>query len=271
MARPPCAGPAAGGPSRPVTEVEVEARLATGGLKATWQGVMVEGPGWWCVAAIWTRRPTQAGPLTFAPGDRLLEVYWADRWYNVFRVAAPEPAGRLRRGARRLKGYYVNLATPARLAEAGTAACRRPPAGAGRPRLVYVDGVLDAVVLPDGRWRWLDRAEFRHLLGLGGRGRGTARCGSATAGAGPDAGAGGPARSAGAGPDEATGTVDRAAWIAAARRLAVRLARDAQAFVAGLVPWDDLERALDGAGTVPVAPGADHRQPGTAGRERAPG
>ncbi|PZN08542.1 MAG: hypothetical protein DIU76_02370 [Bacillota bacterium] len=254
-----------------MTEVEVEARLATGGLKATWQGVMVEGPGWWCVAAIWTRRPTQAGPLTFAPGDRLLEVYWADRWYNVFRVAAPEPAGRLRRGARRLKGYYVNLATPARLGEAGTAACRRPPAGAGGGGPGDGGGGRGGVGFAGGRWRWLGRGGLRHLLRPGGRGRGTAGCGSARAGAGRDAGAGGPARSAGAGPDEATGTVDRAAWIAAARRLAVRLARDAQAFVAGLVPWDDLERALDGAGTVPVAPGADHRQPGMAGREGAPG
>ncbi|HEY8551944.1 MAG TPA: DUF402 domain-containing protein, partial [Thermaerobacter sp.] len=228
-------------------EVEVEARLATGGLKATWQGVMLEGPGWWCVAAVWTRRTTRAGPLTFAPGDRLLEVYWTDRWYNVFRVAAPPPAGGPRSGARGLKGYYVNLSTPARLADAGAAVGRNPSAGAGRPRLVYVDGVLDAVVLPDGRWRWLDRAEFRRLVGLGGRDPGAQAAGPAAPRPGGRQIAGGPAGRPGAG--RAEDAVDPAAWIAAARRLAVRLAADAEAFVAGLVPWDDLERALAGVWT----------------------
>ncbi|EKP93746.1 DUF402 domain-containing protein [Thermaerobacter subterraneus] len=265
--------------------VRVEAWLATGRLKATWDGVLAAGPGWWAVAALWSRGPVAAGPLTFAPGDRLLEIYWADRWYNVFRVLAPPappavareghpPAGRAgegeagaageeaggagrlpgqpggphpRAGSRaghpagyRLKGYYVNLSTPARIldddglargregeeGEAGAARVSRPV------RLAYVDGVLDAVVLPDGSWQWLDQAEFRRMVQGAGRGSGSR-------------GPAGPGRMGeGEGADAPLPLPGPAAWRQAARHLAAGLAAGAGPFVENLVPWDDLERML---------------------------
>ncbi|QIA26883.1 DUF402 domain-containing protein [Thermaerobacter sp. PB12/4term] len=265
--------------------MRVEAWLATGRLKATWDGMLAAGPGWWAVAALWSRGPVAAGPLTFAPGDRLLEIYWAERWYNVFRVLAPpappapgpreghqaggqgragegeadaageEPgaSGRLpgqaggphpRAGSRvwrpagyRLKGYYVNLSTPARMLEEdglprGREAEAAAPQATRPVRLAYVDGVLDAVVLPDGSWQWLDQAEFRRMVQGAGRGSGIA--GPAAADRVPEG------ERAGA-PLPLPGP---AAWRQAARHLAAGLAAGAGPFVENLVPWDDLERML---------------------------
>lgn len=248
--------------------MRVEAWLASGRLKAAWEGTMLRGPGWWAIAAVWSRGPVAAGPLTFAPGDRLLEIYWADRWYNVFRVGTPAPGpaaggqgdGRgggwwgerpLGPARQRVKGYYLNLSTPARLledppapgaeartwpgghpAEGAGPGAGRPTPDAGKARLVYVDGVLDAVVLPDGRWQWLDRDEFRQLVQGGG-----------PFGADPAPGAGTTAE--GMGPASVPPALPGAgAWVRAARRLAQDLAAGAGPLVANLVPWDDLERVL---------------------------
>ncbi|ADU51025.1 hypothetical protein Tmar_0911 [Thermaerobacter marianensis DSM 12885] len=271
---------APGLPPRPARRVQVEAWLATGRLKATWEGTLIEGPGWWCVAAEWSRGPVAAGPLTFEPGDRLLEVYWADRWYNVFRVArpgppggagrpAPEGTGRGGKGragderwgggwggagwAGELKGYYVNLSTPARLVEPAAGGAGQPGGPPAPPglRLVYVDGVLDAVIGPDGRWQWVDRDEFRQLVRAAGRSRWAHPAGAkAAAAGGPEpAGRRGTGSSGGGDPAAgmrggAEGLPDAPAWVEAARRLAAALARGAGAFVAGLVPWDQLERRV---------------------------
>lgn len=78
--------------------------------------------------------------LAFRRGDRLLETYFTDRWYNIFAVYdADTPA---------LKGWYCNVSRPARL-ESG--------------EISWVDLALDVVVLPDGRTAVLDEEEFADL------------------------------------------------------------------------------------------------------------
>ncbi|GAB6875850.1 ribonuclease FAU-1 family protein [Thermaerobacter litoralis] len=283
-----------GGPARSVRPVRVEAWLASGRLKATWEGTLLEGPGWWAVAAVWSRGPVAAGPLTFAPGDRLLEVYFAGRWYNVFRVAGPgaggsggglaapprppgRPAGAGGAVPYRLKGYYLNLSTPARLVREGGE-------GGGPARLVYVDGVLDAVVLPGGRWQWLDRDEFRRLVAPGRRpaeaggadpapgGRPGPEPAPPAGGAAGTAGPGGSPRGPGQGDRRVPPLPKAAAWREAAQQLARELAAGAGPFLAGLVPWDVLERALPwepDALEAAMAPASGPPEPqGTPGRHR---
>ena len=199
MQRPGQGGGAAAGGPHPAT---VRAFLPDGRLKATWQGRLLAGPGWWALAADWSRPAADVEAFRFEPGDRLIEVFWPDRWYNVIRVAAPGGG---------LKGYYLNVASPARLRRA-----RRPD---GPWELVYTDGVLDAVVVPGGRWWWLDRQDFRRLLAL-------------------DASAQGRTGPAG------HGAPDPCQWAAAARRLGRQLASGAGRFVQQLVPWDELVRVL---------------------------
>jgi hypothetical protein len=86
------------------------------------------------------RPPMEVGGLRMEPGDRFVETFYMDRWYNVFAVYQG-------RGPR-LRGWYCNIARPARV-EAGD---------------VYAEDLaLDLVVLPDRTWHVLDREEFEAL------------------------------------------------------------------------------------------------------------
>lgn len=78
--------------------------------------------------------------LTFRRGDRFLETYYADRWYNVFAVYGVD--------TRAFKGWYCNVTRPARL-EGG--------------HVRFEDLALDLLVLPDGTTHVLDEDEFEQL------------------------------------------------------------------------------------------------------------
>ena len=73
-------------------------------------------------------------------GDRFVETYYLDRWYNVFEIHA--------RDDDRLRGWYCNIGQPAILE--GSV-------------LSYVDLALDLLVFPDGRQLVLDEKEFNQL------------------------------------------------------------------------------------------------------------
>lgn len=57
--------------------------------------------------ATFDREATPLGPITIEPGDRFVETFYEDRWYNVFVIHRGEKGG--------LKGWYVNIARPARI------------------------------------------------------------------------------------------------------------------------------------------------------------
>jgi len=56
------------------------------------------------VEAVWTRADYDLGYVCFETGDRFVEYFYGDRWFNVFAVAS-------RAGVR--KGWYCNVAEPA--------------------------------------------------------------------------------------------------------------------------------------------------------------
>jgi hypothetical protein len=86
-------------------------------------------------------RPTMdLGYALFETKDRFVEHFYADRWYNIFEVHAAADD--------RLKGWYCNIAEPARIGEAA---------------VEQVDLALDLWVSPDGAHRVLDREEFDSL------------------------------------------------------------------------------------------------------------
>ena len=74
-------------------------------------------------------------------GDRFVEIYYTDRWYNIFEIHD--------RDDDQLKGWYCNIARPAVLEE--------------DDRLSYVDLALDLWVSPDGSQSVLDEDEFDAL------------------------------------------------------------------------------------------------------------
>lgn len=73
-------------------------------------------------------------------GDRFVEYYYDDRWYNIFEVHD--------RDDERIKGWYCNVCQPACF-EDGIVS--------------YVDLALDLWVSPDGRQTVLDEDEFEEL------------------------------------------------------------------------------------------------------------
>jgi predicted RNA-binding protein associated with RNAse of E/G family len=78
--------------------------------------------------------------VVFKSGDRFVETFYFDRWYNVFEI--------FDRDDRSLKGWYCNIGKPA-VFEADTVS--------------YVDLALDLWVAADGTQTVLDEEEFEAL------------------------------------------------------------------------------------------------------------
>jgi uncharacterized protein len=58
------------------------------------------------VQASWTMKERDLGYTRFEPGDRFIEFYYTDRWFNIFDIAQKD-------GPR--KGWYCNITEPARV------------------------------------------------------------------------------------------------------------------------------------------------------------
>lgn len=74
---------------------------------------------------------------TFKKGDRMLEWFFSDRWYNIFALH--------HRDSNALEGWYCNITRPARL----------------EVDAIYAEDLaLDVMIYPDGRTLVLDEDEF---------------------------------------------------------------------------------------------------------------
>jgi uncharacterized protein len=78
--------------------------------------------------------------INLVNGDRFVETYYFDRWYNIFEIHDRETD--------ELKGWYCNVTYPAEFDDG---------------RICYVDLALDLLVFPDGRQLVLDEDEFAEL------------------------------------------------------------------------------------------------------------
>ena len=78
---------------------------------------------------------------TLRRGDRFIETFYLDRWYNILEIHDREDD--------QLKGWYCNIGKPA-MKEAGN-------------EISYVDLALDLWVAPDGTQTVLDEDEFNAL------------------------------------------------------------------------------------------------------------
>ncbi len=87
----------------------------------------------------WDRAPMDLGFVVLEPGDRWIEFFYTDRWYNIFEIHASDG---------RLKGWYCNITRPACIGEDEVAA---------------EDLALDLWVVPDGTMQVLDEDEFADL------------------------------------------------------------------------------------------------------------
>jgi len=90
--------------------------------------------------AFFNRPDTPFHGILLAQGDRFLETYFTDHWYNIFEIHD--------RLTDELKGWYCNVTRPADF---------------DGDRVSYVDLALDLLVYPDKTRLVLDEDEFALL------------------------------------------------------------------------------------------------------------
>jgi predicted RNA-binding protein associated with RNAse of E/G family len=90
--------------------------------------------------ALFNRDDTPFHGILLGRGDRFVEIYYTDRWYNIFEMHDREDD--------RVKGWYCNVSRPAELTDG---------------QISYVDLALDLLVYPDGHMLVLDEDEFAAL------------------------------------------------------------------------------------------------------------
>jgi len=102
--------------------------------------VLHRKPGAVLIEAYFNRPDTPFHGILLGQGDRFLEAYYSDRWYNLFEIHD--------RLDDSLKGWYCNVTLPAEIDE---------------PTISYIDLALDLLVYPDGKQLVLDEDEFAEL------------------------------------------------------------------------------------------------------------
>jgi uncharacterized protein len=96
-------------------------------------------PGGVLLEAFFNRDDMNVHGLTMARGDRFVEAYYSDRWYNIYEIYGKDGT---------LKGWYCNVNLPASITP---------------EEIHYVDLALDLLAFPDGRQLVLDEDEFAAL------------------------------------------------------------------------------------------------------------
>ena len=124
-----------------MTAFTVIKRDASGEDKLSYTGVISDrGDSFVCVDAIFGFADRDLGYVQLRQGDRFREWFFADRWFNIFRIQDV--------AARQLKGWYCNIT--------------RPPIIAAK-QVAADDLCLDVFVRPDGATVLLDENEYRRL------------------------------------------------------------------------------------------------------------
>lgn len=103
--------------------------------------VLEHGPTWVRLEAFFNRDDMALGYAIFKRGDRFIETFYNDRWYNIFAVYDRDSGA--------LKGWYGNVCRPAEITETAVR-CE--------------DLALDLWVTPEGEVSVLDEEEFLALL-----------------------------------------------------------------------------------------------------------
>jgi protein associated with RNAse G/E len=92
------------------------------------------------IEAFFDREDMDFHGMNLCKGDRFVETYYFNRWYNIFEIYD--------RDDDHLKGWYCNVSSPAIETD---------------KTLSYRDLALDLLVFPDGRQIVLDKDEFAAL------------------------------------------------------------------------------------------------------------
>ena len=102
--------------------------------------VLNRGENYLVLEAFFDRDDVEFHGMELCMGDRFVETYYFDRWYNIFEIDG--------RTDDQLKGWYCNISSPAIERDS---------------MLIYKDFALDLLVFPDGHQIVLDEDEFAVL------------------------------------------------------------------------------------------------------------
>ena len=92
------------------------------------------------IEAYFDRDDIEFHGLWLCKGDRFIETYFFDRWYNIFEIHDQQND--------HTKGWYCNISSPIKEVDG---------------LLVYRDYALDLIVFPDGKQVLLDEDEYNEL------------------------------------------------------------------------------------------------------------
>lgn len=122
-------------------KITVHKKNLAGEVKYEYEGVMLSRDDHSIVVeALFDRADMPFMDVVFKTGDRFVEYYYTDRWYNIYTIHDRDDGN--------VKGWYCNVSKPAIVED---------------NIITFVDLALDLWVAEDGRQTVLDQDEFEEL------------------------------------------------------------------------------------------------------------
>ena len=127
--------------SAAIPRIKVQKKNPAGVVTYQYEGVlMARDENSITLEALFDRADMPFQDVIFKTGDRFVEYYYSDRWYNIFEIYDRDNG--------QIKGWYCNVGMPAVVEEDAVS---------------YVDLALDLWVSADGKQTVLDEDEFNEL------------------------------------------------------------------------------------------------------------
>ena len=122
-------------------QIKVQKKNLSGEVTVEYEGdVLQRDENSVTLEALFTREDMPFMDVVFKKGDRFVEYFYADRWYNIFTIHDRDNG--------KVKGWYCNIGKPAEIKD---------------DVVSYVDLALDLWVAADGKQTVLDEDEFEEL------------------------------------------------------------------------------------------------------------
>jgi uncharacterized protein len=121
--------------------IKVQKKNLSGEVTVEYEGdVLQRNENSVTLEALFTREDMPFMDVIFKKGDRFVEYFYADRWYNIFKIHDRDNG--------KVKGWYCNIGKPAEIKDNVVS---------------YVDLALDLWVSSSGKQTVLDEDEFEEL------------------------------------------------------------------------------------------------------------